>query len=133
MCPTSGCKQEGQHRRERERISSWRPLKNRDDERRQPNHPDPTSAAVEAFFIARIACHPSPTVRFWQIAARRPRTAAQFFEAKKLSSIPSDPENKLVDSTVTRRRFTRREVYLAKLKHVEQFEDDAITTMTPMI
>jgi hypothetical protein len=46
----------------------------------------PTSAAVEAFFIARMACHPSSTVRLLANARRSPHIAAQFFEAKKVSS-----------------------------------------------
>jgi hypothetical protein len=66
----------------------------------------PTSAAVEAFFIARMARYPSSTVRFLANGRHAARArAAQFFEAKKVSPDPV--------AIQTAQRFTRRKVYLA--------------------
>src|ERR1700720_3653176 len=48
----------------------------------------PTSAAVDAFFIARMTCYPSSTVRLPANARHLARTAAQFFEAKKSRADP---------------------------------------------
>ena len=67
----------------------------------------PTRAAVEAFFVARMAWHSSPTVRVRANAARRPRTEDQFFAAKKASSDPLAIRTESLE-----------------LKQAEQFEDD---------
>jgi len=45
----------------------------------------PTSAALDAFFVARMACHPSSTV---PLLANARQLAAQFFYDKKMSSDP---------------------------------------------
>ena len=116
---------------------SWLPaIKNRNDERRQQNHPDPYKQG------ARGTLHRSHgrlsvvhSAASGKCAARCPRTAAQLFEAKKVSSDPVAIRTEESDSCTNIQpyrqhqsrtpRFTRGEVYLAlKLKHVEHFEDN---------
>src|SRR4029450_13996191 len=78
------CKQEGQHRSERERNKQLASdVKNRDDERRQQNHPNSSKRRGRSI-------SPPPHGPFTVVhraasgksAARRPRTAAQFFDRK---------------------------------------------------
>ena len=84
------CEQEGQHRRKRERNKQLASdVKNRDDERRQQNHPD--SYERRGRGILRRSHGTSSVVHSAassKCAARRPRAAVQFFEAKKVSSDP---------------------------------------------
>ena len=72
-----GCKQEGQHRRERERNQQLASdIKNRDDERRQQNHPDPYKRRGRS--ILHRSHGMSSVVHSaasGKCAARRPRTA----------------------------------------------------------
>ncbi len=96
----------------------------------------PMAAAVAAFFVARIARYPSSTLRLLANgAARRPRTAAQFFDAKNMSSDPvaiqTEESDRCTNLQTCREhqsrapRFTRREsISSLELKHVEHFEDD---------
>src|SRR4029453_8222810 len=82
------CKQERQHRRERERNKQLASdVKNRDDERRQQNHPDPYKRGGRSILhrshgISSVV-HSAASSK---CAACSPPTAAQFFEAKKVSS-----------------------------------------------
>jgi hypothetical protein len=78
-CTESGlrCKQEGQHRRERERNKQLASdVKNRDDERRQQNHPDPYKRGGRGILHRShgmsSVVHSAATGK---CAARHPRTA----------------------------------------------------------
>src|SRR4029450_5823452 len=83
-------KQEGQHRRERERNKQLASdVKNRDDERRQQNHPDPYKRGSRSILhrshgISSVV-HSSTSSKCARV---RPRAADQPFEAKKVSSNP---------------------------------------------
>src|SRR4029434_112726 len=81
------CEQKSQHRRERERNKQLASdVKNRDDERRHKNHPDPYERRGRGILRSHGTLSVVHSAASSKCAARRPRTTAQFFEARKVSS-----------------------------------------------
>jgi hypothetical protein len=98
-------------------------VKNRDDKRRQQNHPDPYERGGRGILRSHGTLSVVHRAASSKCAACRPRTTAQFFEAKKVSS-----DSVVIQTEESKRRtnlqtcpeyqsrapgFTRREVYLA--------------------